>query len=108
MKIKIYKNCLEDTHTLYMNDKQYDYIIADRTATAYDAKRFKFKVFDMISDWDKEMVNEDYADGLEYIIIIKKEDKEIKYHFKNKFPRDIIRLQTLIEEVLKAVTYDKN
>lgn len=107
MKIKIYKICLEDTHTLYMNDKNRNYIIADRKETSYSEDRFKFKVLDMVSDWKKEMTNPNVVDGVEYKIVINDEDKEVTYAFKNEFPKDIFRLESLIDEVLEELTYEK-
>lgn len=104
MKIKIYKNNLKENHILYMNYKKYDYVLADTHETSYKAKRFIFKVCDMVKDWPSELKDENILDGLEYKIVIKKSENEQKiFTFKNKFPKDIYRLEMLFEEVLEEV-----
>jgi len=107
MKVKVYKTCLEDSHSLYVNDKKRNYVVLDRKDTRYSADRFIFKIFDMISDWPTEMINPEIIDGLEYKIVIKENNQEKSYVFKNKFPEDIFRLENLISEILEELTYEK-
>jgi hypothetical protein len=90
-----------------MNDAKRDYIIADRQATLYNADRFKFKVFDIVSNYEKEMTEDELVDGLEYKIVISHQQEEETYIFKNKFPKDILRLENLIGEVLGEICYEK-
>ena len=103
MKVKIYMHSLNESHILYVNDKKYKTVLLDTNETNYDAERLIFKVSDMVSDWPNELINDDICDGLEYRISIKTGSEEKTYIFKNKFPEDIYRLKSLIEEVLEEV-----
>ena len=104
MKIKVYMNNLQGNHILYVNYKKYDYVLADTKETSYKAKRFIFKLCDMVKDWPSELIDENVADGTEYKIIIKKSENEVKtFKFQNKFPKDIYRLEMLFNEVLEEV-----
>lgn len=105
MKIKIYKNSLDDSHSLYMNDKKRENVIADGIETTCSAERFRFMVLNMVSDWEKEMIDPFIIDGLEYKIVIKENDQETVYTFKNKFPDDIHRLEMLIENIVETIRY---
>ena len=103
MKIKVYKQSLNESHILYVNDKKRNYVLADTKETSYDADRFIFKICDMVSNWPNELNNEKACDGLEFRISIKTASEEKTYLFKNKFPEDIFMLEDLIEEVLGEV-----
>jgi len=104
MKIKIYMNNLKENHVLYVNDKKRDFVLADTKETSYKARRFILKVCDMVKDWPSELKDENILDGLEYKIVIKKSENEQKsFTFKNKFPKDIYRLELLFDEVLEEV-----
>ena len=103
MKIKVFMNSLKESYVLYVNDKKRDCVLLNTQETTYDADRFIFKVCDMVSDWPKELKNDNIIDGLEYKIVIKDEKEEKTYNFKNKFPEDIYRLENLIEDVLGVV-----
>lgn len=100
MKIQIVKTSLGDSHILYMNDKKRDYILLDTKRTSYPADRFKFKVCDMVLNWEKEMIDSAIVDGLRYRIKIKDKGEERIFYFINKFPEDIFLLENLIQEVV--------
>jgi len=99
MKIKIYVKSLKENHILYVNDKKHSVVQLNNKETNYDADRFIFKVCDMVSDWPKELKNENILDGVEYKIVITDEEEK-SYNFINKFPKDIYRLENLINDVL--------
>lgn len=103
MKIKIYKrNFLGESHTIYMNDEKHSHLIVDTDKKCeYNLALFKFRVRNAVLDWPKEMKDESIIDGLEYEIVLEKTgEPEVKYLFKNKFPEDIWRIDSIIEDVL--------
>ncbi|MBR2970172.1 MAG: hypothetical protein IKC49_03865 [Clostridia bacterium] len=102
MKVKVYMQTINEKHTFYADDSN-DCVLADEQNTNYQADRFIFKVGTMVKDWPNELINEKILDGLTYKIVINKKDQELKYTFKNKFPEDIYRLDTLVDEVLGDV-----
>ena len=99
MKIKIYKKSLSENCIIYMNDKKREFVLYNAIETTFDVERFKFKVFDMISDWPKQLIDPNISDGVDYKIVIKDIGKETVYHFKNKFPEDIYLIEDLVEQV---------
>ncbi len=99
MKIKVFVSSLKENHVLYANDQKRNYVLFDTKETSYDVDRFIFKIADMVSDWPNELENKNILDGLEYRVVIKENEKETTYRFKNKFPEDIYRLNDLIKEV---------
>ena len=103
MKVKIYMRTMNEVHCIYLNDKKYSNILVNKVKVGYDIDRFKFKFFDMISDWPKCLEEKSIADGLEYEIKIKENGEVQKYLFKNKFPKDIYRLSSLINDLLQEV-----
>ena len=106
MKIKIYKQSLKENHSIYFNDKTQDYLLVDGKKSDFDIDRFVFLVFNMVSDWETSLEDKSVLDGLEYKIVLTKENKEKIFHFKNKFPSDIYRLSNLIAEVCDEVKHD--
>ena len=106
MKIKIYVQKQAESHILYVNDKKRDFVLVDTQESCYNADRFIFKLCDMVSNWPHELKNDSVIDGICYTISIKPTENEEKlYVFKNNFPEDILRLEMLINEVLKEVKH---
>ena len=103
MKIKIYKWTLSEQHVLYVNTAKRNYVLADKKETNYKADSFIFEVFDIIHDWPTSLENEKILDGLQYKIVIKQNNEEKTYIYKNKFPEDIYKLEMLISAVLGEV-----
>ena len=103
MKIKIYKQTIHEQHVLYVNTAKRDFVLADKKETTYKADSFIFAVCDIIHDWPTNLENENILDGLQYKIVIKQNNKEKTYIYKNKFPEDIYRLEMLISAVLEEV-----
>ena len=103
MKIKIYKrDFLGESHTIYMNDEKHPHLMVDADKVCkYDLALFKFRVRNAVSDWPTELKDERVIDGLEYEIVLERPgEPEKKYLFKNKFPDDIWRIESIIEDVL--------
>ena len=104
MKIKIYKrNFLGESHTIYMNDEKHPHLIVDADKQCdYNLSLFKLMVLDAVDVWPKEMKDENITDGLEYEIIIEKNLQKTIYKFTNKFPEDIWRIGSLIDEIVEV------
>ena len=109
MKIKIYKQCLEDSHTIYLNDKKRERILVDRCESNFDVDRFKFLVLNMVSNWPKLLEDKSIYDGLTYVVSIKEDNKDEEriYEFKNKFPPDIYKLHNLVDELCEGLKYGR-
>ena len=105
MKIKIYQNHMNENYTIYMNDRRKNLLMVNTKPIKFNLDRFKFLVSDMVMDWPNELINDkEVCDGLEFKIVIKdNNNKEDVYIFKNKFPEDIFRLTSLINEVLEEM-----
>jgi len=107
MKIKIYQNHMNENYTIYMNDRRKNLLMVNTKPIKFNLDRFKFLVSDMVMDWPNELINDkEVCDGLEFKIVIKdNNNKEDVYIFKNKFPEDIFRLTSLINEVLEEMKW---
>lgn len=103
MKVKVYVQSLIENHILYANSKKHNCVLLNTEETSYPADAFIFEICDMISNWPNELVDENVYDGLEYKIVIKDNQGEKTYRFKNKFPEDIYRLEDVVAGVLSEV-----
>ena len=108
MKIKIYMQSLTNSHIIYLNDKMRDHILVDREKSSFNVERFKFLVLNMSKNWPDCLEDNSIVDGLSYRVVIKKDNIEKEFIFKNKFPDNIYKLNRLIDEICEEYKNDRD